>query len=120
MTEQEQDKFFFDTLKKILIEKKENDTYLRKQTGDEWQDVIADNQDDIKLLGEILSSCKTIEDLAEKDEETVGLVFEFLEEYADSFVISEEDGIKDKDMQEYTRLEEILDLFYGDEEEEEE
>lgn len=119
MTEKEQDDFFIKILNKILEETKECADYINKYDSKNYRLVKKDYDSDIKELSKILSSVKSIDDLAEKDEETINLVFDYIVNYAENMVISADEKQKKEDMKEAEKLEEIINLFIDDEYDEE-
>ncbi len=114
MTEKEMDVFFTSTLKKILNELQDCAEYIRNLHGKEYDEIREDYAYTIEDLSDIIENIKSIADLSEMDEETIGAVFDYLEEYSDNFIISSDEGQMKKDLDEYKKLEEILDLFYDD------
>ena len=114
MTEQELDSFFIETLNKALAEMKISLEYIKDIPGDDYDDVRSDYKFMIEDLSSILKNVKSINDLAEMDDETIGAVFDYIEMYAEGFVISNEPGQKEKDMAEYEKIQTLMDLFYDE------
>lgn len=120
MTDQELDTFFIQTLKNILSEYKDYAAYLKEPLSAEDKELMEDYEYVIKDLTEILNEVKGIDDLAELDEETITAVFDYIEEYASNFVISAADNPqRQNDLDAYSKIEEILDLFLDDDDFEE-
>lgn len=120
MTESELDVFFTETLKKILEDTKDCAAYIQHLNTPEYEEIKEDYQADIEDLTALIKEIKSIDDLAETDEDTITRVFEFIEGYAGNFVISAQPEQKKKDLEEYAKLEEILNLFFDSDEDEEE
>ena len=122
------DKFFIDCLKEFLQIKKEELSYLLEHASDysdtSKNSVFGELKEDlesvISSLTKILSEIKTIDDLSLSDEETIGGVFEYLEEYSDNFVISNDKIQRKKDYEKYHKIEELLFLFYDEDESDDE
>lgn len=119
------DKFFINCLKEFLQIKKDELNYLEKKSSaysDTSKDSIfgelkEDLESVISSLTEILSKIQTIDDLSLSDDETINSVFEYLEEFADNFVISNDKNQRKKDYDKYHQIEELLFLFYDEDEE---
>ncbi|MCR4627212.1 MAG: hypothetical protein K5640_06150 [Treponema sp.] len=118
------DKFFIDCLKEFLQIKKDELNYLEKNSSaysntskdSIFGELKEDLESVISSLTEILSSIKTIDDLSLSDGETINSVFEYLEEFADNFVISNDEIQRKKDYDKYHQIEELLFLFYDEDE----
>lgn len=115
MTEDEMDDFFIETLKKILLDMKDSFESVKNENSEEYQEIKEDFEYVISDLTNILSSVKSLDDLALLDEEEIGNVYDYLDSYAEVFVIRAEPELRKKDLAEYKKLEEILDLFLDDE-----
>ncbi|MCR4742001.1 MAG: hypothetical protein K5866_03910 [Treponema sp.] len=120
MDDQELDIFFMDLLKKILADLEECQDYVKDKKSPEYKEIQEDYAESIKILNKVIKSIKGIDDLALSDEETINEVYEFIQLYADNFIINEETEQNKKDLEEYAKVEEILDLFLDDEDWEEE
>ena len=120
MNDQELDSFFIDLLKTILSEQKEYAEYVKEKKTPEYKEIQDDYAQSIKLLNKVIKSTQGIDDLALSDEETINDVYELIQLYADNFIIHEETEEKKKDLEEYSKVEEILDLFLDDDDWEEE
>lgn len=107
----ELDTFFIDTLKKILEITKDDADYVKDFHSEEYKEIQEDYEYTINQLTELLKTVKTIDDLAMQDEETITDVYDYIATYADNFVISCDPAQKQKDLEQYDKLEEILDLF---------
>lgn len=116
MTEDELEPFFFETLKKILSELKSGLEYIKDESGEEYDEIREDYVRSIKDLTEISESTSTFDALAEMDDEKIDTVFDCLEGYFDNFVISSDPVRHEKDMEEYQKLEILMDMFFDDEE----
>ena len=118
------DKFFIDCLKEFLQLKKDELNYLEKNSSaysntskdSIFGELKEDLESVISSLTEILSSIKTIDELSLSDGETINSVFEYLEEFADNFVISNDEIQRKKDYDKYHQIEELLFLFYDEDE----
>lgn len=117
MTEKEMDLFFMDALKKFLKETEDCAEYIKGIKGRDYDEIRAEYEYVIADLQDLLDNIRTLEDLAQMDEETIGAVFDYIQEYADNFVISNEAEQQKKDLEEYAKIEEILDLFFDEDEE---
>ncbi|MCQ2592451.1 MAG: hypothetical protein MJ188_06660 [Treponema sp.] len=123
MNSRKLDKLLIETLQKIAFEIKDSLEYANKYS-DSDSDFYADLSESLeemhfaldeieKLVAEITS----IDDLAEKDEDTITLVYDYLADYAGNFIISPKNTLQyKKDMKTYKNLEELLFLFMDDEE----
>lgn len=120
MNDQELDSFFIDLLKTILSEQKEYSEYVKDKKTPEYKEVQDDYAQSIKLLNKVIKLTQGIDDLALSDEETINDIYELIQLYADNFIIHEEAEEKKKDLEEYSKVEEILDLFLDDDDWEEE
>lgn len=118
MTEQELDDFFIETLNKILIETKDCADYVKNETSDEYKEIQEEYSYAIEDLTNLLKNIKTIDDLAEQDEDEITAVFEYLASYLDNYIISQEPEQRQKDLEECAKLDELLNLFYDEEDEE--
>lgn len=119
MTEEELDLFFIDTLKKILAEVKECRDYVKDLHTPEYDEINADYDEQIELLSSLLKEIKSVDDLAQMDEETITAVYDFIADYADNFLIAPDGEQQEKDWAEYDKLEELLDLFMDTEDDSE-
>lgn len=110
------DKFLISVLAKIKDEYTECLKVSKKNPLAEYKEISQDYEECIKNLENILSTVHSIDDLAEQDEETIGFVFECLEDFTSNFIISP-DGTKnfETDMHNYAKLEELLGMFFDDE-----
>lgn len=110
------DKFLISVLAKIKDEYTECLEVSKKNPLAEYKEISQDYEECIKNLENILSTVHSIDDLAEQDEETIGFVFECLEDFTSNFIISP-DGTKnfETDMHNYAKLEELLGMFFDDE-----
>ncbi|MDD7451412.1 MAG: hypothetical protein PUK76_10230 [Treponema sp.] len=78
-------------------------------------EVKEENDFIINDVQEILKSVDSVESLAEQSEEVISNAFEYLEEYADSFIISADKEQRKKDEAEYEEIQNLLMLFYDEE-----
>ena len=110
------DNFLISVLAKIKDEYTECLEDSKKNPLAEYKEISQDYEECIKNLENILSTVHSIDDLAEQDEETIGFVFECLEDFTSNFIISP-DGTKnfETDMHNYAKLEELLGMFFDDE-----
>ena len=120
MTERELDDFFVLTLKNLLLDMKDCKNYVKDIKTPEYKEILEDYDASINLLSDLLKSVKTIEDLAEQDEETISDVYDLIAGYADNFIISSKPEQKEKDLLEYEKLEELLSLFLDEDDDEKE
>lgn len=120
MNDTELDDFFIQTLKKILEITKDDAAYVANLTTQEYEEIKEDYQYMIEDLSEIIKNTKTLDDLAEADEETITAVFDYIASYSDNFIISANEPQKKRDLEEYSKLEELMDLFFDSDDEYEE
>ena len=80
-----------------------------------FAEVKEENDFIINDVQEILKSVDSVESLAEQSEEVISNAFEYLEEYADSFIISADEEQRKKDEAEYEEIQNLLMLFYDEE-----
>lgn len=113
-----QDLFFIELLNKILAEYKECAEYTKNIHSPIYDEINEDHQACIAELTELLEEVHSIDDLAEYEEDVIYDVFEFIEEYASNFVISEEETQKKIDTAEYNKIQDLLNLFMDEDEEE--
>lgn len=106
---------FHRNFKKILLDMKDSFESVKNENSEEYQEIKEDFEYVISDLTNILSSVKSLDDLALLDEEEIGNVYDYLDSYAEVFVIRSEPELRKKDLEEYKKLEEILDLFLDDE-----
>lgn len=118
MTEKEMDSFFIETLKKALTNMKDCLEYIKDEPGEIYDEIRDGYECEIQELSEIVGSINSIGDLAEKDEETIGAVFDYLEGYYDNFVISSDEKQQASDLKEYEKLSTLMDMFYDEEDDE--
>lgn len=111
MTDDELDTFFVELLNRILDEVKDCLEYLGKPKTKEQKEIKKDYDFVIKHISKLLKSVKSIDDLAEEDDDTIDSVYGYIEAYAENFVISADEPQKSRDLEEYKKIEEILDLF---------
>ncbi len=120
MTDEELDLFLVETLKNILEDVKECAEYSKKYTGAEYEEI---NEDYVFVLNDLtilVKDVKAVQDLAQFDEEELGNVYGYIEDFAQCFVIpAETDKGYQEALKEYAKLEELLDLFLDDDEVEE-
>ena len=117
MTEKEMDSFFVETLKKSLADMKDCLEYIKDEPGEIYDEIREGYECEIQELSEIVGSINSLGDLAEKDEETIGAVFDYLEGYYDNFVISSDEKKQAADLKEYEKLSILMDMFYDEDEE---
>lgn len=120
MTDKELDQYFIQTLKNALELFNESLDHEKKYTDD-----ASDNNQE--YYGQIISSIetickkvKTIDDLADMDEDIITDAFDAITAYAEAFVISSDEEQRKKDLEEYEKLEELLYIFCDADEEDEE
>jgi len=120
MTDEELDAYFVKTLKAILETYKEYNSCLKEPLSDDDKEMKEDYEYVIDDLSQIIKQVKSIDDLAEMDEDAITAVYNYIDEYATNFVIAAESVQREKDMAEYGKLVELLDLFLDDDEFEDE
>ena len=119
MAEKEMDEILVKCLEDYLQEKKDFAQYLNSRNDKVFlqifAEVKAENDFIINDVQEILKSVDSVESLAEQSEEVISNAFEYLEEYADSFIISADKEQRKKDEAEYEEIQNLLMLFYDEE-----
>ena len=118
MTDEELDLFLIETLKKILENVKEYKDYVKDLNTAEYKEIKDYYDDEIGLLSRLIKEIKGIEDLAEYDEETITAVYDLIADFADNFIISADGLQREKDLDEYDKLEELMALFLDADDEE--
>ena len=119
MAEKEMDEILVKCLEKYLQEKKDFAQYLNSRNDKVFLQIFAEVKEEndfiINDVQEILKSVDSVESLAEQSEEVISNAFEYLEEYADSFIISADKEQRKKDEAEYEEIQNLLMLFYDEE-----
>lgn len=119
MAEKEMDEILVKCLENYLQEKKDFAQYLNSRNDKVFLQIFAEVKEEndfiINDVQEILKSVDSVESLAEQSEEVISNAFEYLEEYADSFIISADKEQRKKDEAEYEEIQNLLMLFYDDE-----
>ncbi len=119
MAEKEMDEILVKCLENYLQEKKDFAQYLNSSNDKVFLQIFAEVKEEndfiINDVQEILKSVDSVESLAEQSEEVISNAFEYLEEYADSFIISADKEQRKKDEAEYEEIQNLLMLFYDEE-----
>ena len=119
MAEKEMDEILVKCLENYLQEKKDFAQYLNSRNDKVFLQIFAQVKEEndfiINDVQEILKSVDSVESLAEQSEEVISNAFEYLEEYADSFIISADKEQRKKDEAEYEEIQNLLMLFYDEE-----
>lgn len=101
MAEKEMDEILVKCLENYLQEKKDFAQYLNSRNDKVFLQIFAEVKEEndfiINDVQEILKSVDSVESLAEQSEEVISNAFEYLEEYADSFIISADKEQRKKD-----------------------
>lgn len=111
MTDEELDIYFIDILNRVLADLKDCADYVKDLHTPEYDEINEDFDYSITQLTELLKEIHTIDDLAQQDDDLITDVFEYIQSYADNFIISNVPEQKEKDLAEYAKLEELLNLF---------
>ena len=119
MTDEEQDTYLIEILNNILKDTQECLDYVKDLKTAEYKEIQADYKHEIKILTKVLKNCKGLDDMAECDEDVLGEIFQYLESYADNFIIDHSPARLKADTEEYEKIEAILNLFYDDDEDDE-
>ena len=98
MTHSEFDQFFIETLQNIIADTKEYDAYIRTQTSRDYKDIRKDY-------------AFTIKDLEKLSVNQITRLYEYLQDYYDNFIISNEPEQKEKDLAYAAKLDKIMNLF---------
>ena len=118
MAEKEMDEILVKCLENYLQEKKDFAQYLNSRNDKVFLQIFAEVKEEndfiINDVQEILKSVDSVESLAEQSEEVISNAFEYLEEYADSFIISADEEQRKKDEAEYEEIQNLLMLFYDE------
>ena len=119
MAEKEMDEILVKCFENYLQEKKDFAQYLNSRNDKVFLQIFAEVKEEndfiINDVQEILKSVDSVESLAEQSEEVISNAFEYLEEYADSFIISADKEQRKKDEAEYEEIQNLLMLFYDEE-----
>ena len=118
MTEKEQDEFLIQVLARFIESLKESTEAEKQKNYPNAQTSIADNEQTISALTEIAAKINSIEELAELGGDAIDIVFEAVSAYAGDFVISADPDQRKRDFEECSKLEEIIWLFYDEEDDE--
>lgn len=118
MTEKEQDEFLMQVLGRYIESLKETIEAEKQNNYPNAQTAIEDNEQTISELTEITAKINSIEELAELGGDAIDIVFEVVSAYAGDFVISADSDQRKKDFEECSKLEEIIWLFYDEDDEE--
>ncbi len=112
-----QDKYFIETLKECVKEEKEYWDFYKESNIPEDKEICEGHKEIYEDLQSILNHIKTIDDLAQTDEDTITFVFECLESHAETFIIDHTDKKRLKESRkEYKKLQALLDLFFDNDE----
>ena len=115
MTDEELDLFLVETLKNIFEDVKASAEYSKKYSGPEYDEINEDYAFVLDDLAMLVKEVNAVQDLAQYDEDELGNVYEYIEGFAQSFVIPPETDEAYQDaLKEYAKLEELLDLFLDD------
>ena len=120
MTDDELDQYFVDTIKAVLNLFKESADYERKYNDEAAQDSIEYYYKMISSLEDVCKNVRTIDDLGDFSEDIITDIFDAITAYAEAFIISAEPQQREKDLQEYEKLEELLYVFCDSDDDEEE
>lgn len=118
MTEKEQDEFLIQVLARFIESLKESTEAEKQKNYPNAQTSIADNEQTISALTEVAAKINSIEELAELGGDAIDIVFEAVSAYAGDFVISADPDQRKRDFEECSKLEEIIWLFYDEEDDE--
>ena len=120
LAEKEMDELLVKSLKNYLQEKKEFAQYLKRKNDEVFLQIFAEVREEndfiINDVQKILKNVDSVDSLAEQPEEVICNAFEYLEEYADSFIISADEQQRKEDEEEYEKIQNLLMLFYDDDE----
>lgn len=111
MTEDEFDLFFIELLGNIVKEAEESSDYIKDKKSLEYKEIKKELDGLCKKLNKIISKNQTIDDLAQMSASTIDLVYDYIANYAENFVIRKDPEFYEIDMAEYGKIEEVLDLF---------
>ena len=120
MTDDELDSLLIEILNEYLAETKEDAEYIKNQKSKDYKDVKEDYDFVIEHLSGLLPELHSLDDLAEMDEEDISLVYDYIAEYAGNFIIREDPRYKESDLEKYSGIEEILNMFMDDDDFDEE
>ena len=116
----ELDQYFVDTIKAVLNLFKESADYERKYNDEAAQDNIEYYYKMISSLEDVCKNVRTIDDLGDFSEDIITDIFDAITAYAEAFIISAEPQQREKDLQEYEKLEELLYVFCDSDDDDEE
>lgn len=120
MTDDELDQYFVDTIKAVLNLFKEGADYERKYNDEAAQDNIEYYYKMISSLEDVCKNVRTIDDLGDFSEDIITDIFDAITAYAEAFIISADPQQREKDLQEYEKLEELLYVFCDSDDDDEE
>lgn len=114
MTDKELDTFLIETLKSVLCDLQDCAEYTKNLHTPDYDDINEDYAYSISLIKEVLSRCNSIDDLAQEDDQTIDDIYEYLASYSDNLIIHAQEPQKTQDLEQASKLEELLDLFLDD------
>lgn len=114
----EEDKFLLKTLKKIYSQILNERTDILRSDGENAR-IAAEYDDSIARLKRLLPKIHEVLDIYRLEEEDFVFIIETLEMYCESFIIDgRTQDSKERDEKEFEELQDFLDQFYDDEDEE--
>lgn len=111
MTENEQDIFYKELLPLLLEDATDSLKSIQAYTLSEYKDIETEFKNTISSLQFLIENTNSIDDLADQDDEIIDVFYECLFDYTSNFCVSESPSQKEKDIEQYNKLEEILMLF---------
>lgn len=113
MTDIELDNFFVQLLKNIHSELKESYEAVQKYSNPVYDEIKEDYKNNLSELETVISQISTIDDFADLDDDIIDHIYEDIYDYASNYIISIEN--REKDIEEYKKVEEILFMFEEEE-----
>lgn len=117
MTEKEQDEYLMTVLRRYVEVLKDANDAEKQNNYPNSKNAVSENDEIISDLEEIAAKINSIEELAEQGADEIDTVFEAVSAYAGDFIVSAEEDQRKKDLEECTKLEEIIWLFYDQDDE---
>lgn len=115
MTEKEQDEYLLFVLRRYIEILRESNAIEKKNDYPDAESSVKENEEMISRLEQITAEINSIEELAQLEDDSIDIVFEAVSAYAGDFVVSSDENQRKKDFEECSKLEEIIWLFYDEE-----
>lgn len=113
MTDKDFDDYFLGLLKKIENELKETLDYYSTYELKEYKSIRKKLNKEIEVFQKVQNKITQIEDLASFSDKIIDIVYENIYDYASNFIITIEN--RNKDLYEYNVIQNILEMFCDNE-----